>query len=98
MRLLTSLQELSSCWDGRPFGHNRNGPKIGRGCAPVFLQGGSWSQSNTMWPGPAYLRVEFHLDPSNRLATIHQCHRRKDRQTGQRSDSIGRTVLQTVSQ
>jgi len=20
-------QELSSCWDGRPFGHNRHGPK-----------------------------------------------------------------------
>ena len=42
----------------------------------------------------AYLRAKFHLDPSNRLATIHQCHR----QTGQRSDSIGRTVLQTVAQ
>jgi len=25
-------QELSSCWDGRPFGHNRHGPKVGRGC------------------------------------------------------------------
>jgi len=27
----------------------------------------------------AYLHVEFHLDPSNRLATIHQRHR-QDRQ------------------
>jgi len=27
----------------------------------------------------AYLRAKFHLDPSNSLATIHQCHR----QTGQ---------------
>ena len=26
--------------------------------------------------------AKFHLDPSNRLATIHQCHR-QDRQTGQ---------------
>jgi len=25
------LQELSSCWDGRPFGHNRHGPKSGDG-------------------------------------------------------------------
>ena len=24
-------QELSSCWDGRPFGHNRHGPKSGKG-------------------------------------------------------------------
>jgi len=29
----------------------------------------------------AYLRVKFHLDPSNRLATIHQRYR-QDRQTG----------------
>jgi len=47
----------------------------------------------------AYLRAKFHLDPSNRLAAIHQRHRQTDRQTGQtgqtdrqRSDSIGRTV------
>ena len=44
-----------------------------------------------------YFRTMFHLDPSNRLATIHQCHRQtgKDRQ---RSHSIGRTVLETVAQ
>jgi len=31
----------------------------------------------------AYLRTKFHLDPSNRLATIHQHYRqeRTDRQT-----------------
>ena len=51
-----------------------------------------------------YLLVKFHLDPSNRLATIHQRHRQTDRQTGQdrtdrqRSDSIVQTVLQTVAQ
>jgi len=28
----------------------------------------------------AYLHAKFHLDPSNRLATIHQLHR-QDRQT-----------------
>ena len=46
----------------------------------------------------AYLHAKLHPDPSNRLATIHQRHRETDRQTGQRSDSIGRTVLQTVAQ
>ena len=43
----------------------------------------------------AYLRAKFHLDPSNRSATIHQRYGQTDRQ---RSDSIGRTVLQTVAQ
>jgi len=48
--------------------------------------------------------LKFHLDPSNRLATMYQHHRpdrtdRQDTQTDrQRSDSIGRTVLQTVAQ
>jgi len=52
----------------------------------------------------AYLHAKFHLDPSNPLATLHQRHRqpdrtdRTDRQTGERTDSIGRTVLQTVAQ
>jgi len=51
----------------------------------------------------AYLRAKFHVDPSNRLATIHQRYRQDRtgqtvRQTGQRSDSIGQTVLQTVAQ
>jgi len=42
----------------------------------------------------AYLHAKFHLDPSNRLATVHQRHR----QTAQRTNSIGQTVLQTVAQ
>jgi len=37
----------------------------------------------------AYLHAKFHLDPSNRLVTIHQRYRQTDRQTGQRTDSIG---------
>jgi len=28
------LQALNSSWDGRPFGHNRHGPKVG-GCTPL---------------------------------------------------------------
>jgi len=44
--------------------------------------------------------AKFHLDPSNRLATVHERYGQaaQDRQTGQRSGSIGRTVLQTVVQ
>jgi len=40
-------QVLSSSGDGRPFGHNRHGPKIG-GCAPYGGEAGS--PRNTMWP------------------------------------------------
>ena len=40
---------------------------------------------------------QFHFDPSNRLATIHQRHRQTG-QDKQRSDSIGRTVFQMVAQ
>ena len=29
-------QEISSCWDGRSFGHNRHEPKVGRGCCGVL--------------------------------------------------------------
>jgi len=37
----------------------------------------------------AYLHAKFHLDPSNRLATIHQRYRHTDRTDRQRSDGIG---------
>ena len=48
----------------------------------------------------AYLHAKFHFDPSNSLAAIHQRYRqdRTDRQTGQLSHSIGRTVLPMVAQ
>jgi len=50
-----SQQELSSCSDGRSFGHNRHGPKNG-GCCAAF-RGGTGSPSNTMWPGPTHTPV-----------------------------------------
>jgi len=65
---------------------------------------GAGSPSNTMWSGsrPTSNRAKFHVDPSNRLATIHQRYRQTDRQTdrtrGKLFDSIERTVLQTVAQ
>ena len=42
-------QVLSSSWDGRPFGHNRHGPKIGV-CVPLGKEAGS--SSKIMSPGP----------------------------------------------
>ena len=49
----------------------------------------------------AYLHAKFDLDPSNRLATVHQRHRQTDR-TGQTDNGLiaqgRRTVLQTVAQ
>ena len=77
-------------------GHNGHWPKIG--CLCPFRGGGAGSPSNTMSRrNEAYLRTKWHLDPSNRLDTIHQrC--RQDRTDRQQTDSIGRTVLQTVAQ
>jgi len=49
----------------------------------------------------AYLRAKFHVDPSNRLATVHQRYRQTDRTRQDRQDNgpiAGRTVLQTVAQ
>jgi len=59
-----TLQELSSCWDGRPFGHNRHRPKSGGCCAPFReAAGSSWAET--------YFRTKWHLDPSNRLWPQH---------------------------
>ena len=48
----------------------------------------------------AYLHAKFHIEPFDRLATVHQRYRQTDRQdmTEQRSDSTGRTVLETLAQ
>ena len=65
----------------------------GSGCAP--LGEGELGRHLTQYgQGRAYLHAKFHLDPSNCLATIHQCHR-QDRQW---LYSTGRTVVQTVAQ
>jgi len=56
INLLSSLtvkefwQELNSCWDGRPFGHNSHGSKSGG--LLCLSTGGAGSPSNTMWPEP----------------------------------------------
>ena len=65
------------------------GRKLGAG-VPIFGQ--SWVPiQHNVAGADAYLHAKFRLDPSNHLATIDQRHR-QDRQTGQRFDSIGRTV------
>jgi len=54
----------------QPFGRNRYGPKIG-GCVPLGeVELGSHLTQRGQ--AEAYLRAKFHLDPSNRLATVHQ--------------------------
>ena len=58
-----SKQELSSCWDGRPLGHNnRHWPKIGD-CAP-FYWGGAGSPFNTMLRGPRPTSVPNGIYPA----------------------------------
>ena len=61
----------------QPFGRNRYGPKI-VGCAPS-VEGELGPHINNLARAKAYLRAKFHLDPSNRLAVVHE----RDRQTGQ---------------
>jgi len=64
---------------------------LGGGCAP-FLFGELCPHLTLCSLGRVYLHAMFHFDPLNRLATIHQRYRQTDR-TGQRSDSIQRTVF-----
>jgi len=82
----------------QPFGHNRYGPKIG-GSAPPPWGRGDGSPSNTMWPGPRPTGVpSFILIRSTVWPLCTNVTDRTDRQDRQRTDSIGRTVLQTVAQ
>jgi len=73
---LTSDSSLSTTDMGRKLG----------ACMPPFLDGGELGpQPNVAWAA-AYLLVKFHLDPSNRLATIHQRYMQTDRQDSYRQD------------
>jgi len=56
--------------------------------APVPKMGG-----DLQFSAHVYLRATFHLNPSNRFATIHQRHRQDREIDRQRSNSIGRTVF-----
>ena len=63
---------------GRPFGHNRHGLKSVRAAVPFW---GEKLGPHLTQRRMAYIRTKWHLDRSNRLATIHQRYR-QDRQTG----------------
>jgi len=88
-------------WSIQPFGCNRYGPKIGG--APPPLGRGAGSPSNTMWPGPrptclpSFILIRQTVWPQYTNVKDRQTDR-QDRQDRQRSDSTGRTVLQTVAQ
>jgi len=71
----------------QPFRRDGYGPKIWRGCSPLGERelGPHLTQCGQGRGLPA---AKFQLDPSNRLATIHQRHRQTDR-TGQ--DRTGQT-------
>jgi len=59
-----------------------DGPKIGGLCA--FWEGELGPHLTQCGQGRDLPHVKFHLDPSNRLATMHQCHRQKG-QTGRQA-------------
>jgi len=72
------------------------------GAVPLW-GGGAGSSSNTMWPGPRPTCMPSFV--LIRLTVWPQCTNVTDRQTDrtdktdrQRTDSIGRTVLQMVAQ
>ena len=70
-------------WFIQPFCDNRYGPKLGGGLCP--FRGREMGPPLTQCgPVEAYQHAKFHLDPSNRLATIHQRYR----QTGQDNGPI----------
>jgi len=67
----------------KPFDHNRHGPKRGRLLWPLL---GEVCPHLTQCGlgGGLYLHAKWHLDPFNRLATIHQRYR----QTGQTRTTV----------
>jgi len=67
----------------KPFGRNGYGPKIG-GCA-LLGEGELGPHLTQCVQGRGLPHAKFYLDPSNRLATIHQRYRQtgQDRQTGE---------------
>jgi len=82
-------QELSSCWDGRPFGYNRHGSKSGGDAVPLSM--------GELGPHLTQRGLSRGLPPSVpsfiliRPAVWPQRYRQADRQTGQ--DRTGQTTV-----
>jgi len=86
--LLPSTRLVSS-WSIHPFGHNRHRPKIGA----LTLFGRAGSPSNTIWPGRSLSPCQvasWSIQPFD--------HNTPTSQTGQDSNSTGRTVCRTLLQ
>jgi len=60
--------------------------------AVPFWRMGSWSPSKTVWQGRVYLHAKFHVDPFNRLVTVHQRHRQD------RTGHTAHTDIQLIAQ
>jgi len=83
------LYQVASCPSSR-----LDTADIGQKLGLCPMEMGAASPSGTIVArAEAYLRAKFHLDPSNRLATVHQCYRHTGQTDRQRSGSIGRTVF-----
>jgi len=83
-------QELTSCWDGRPFGPNRHGPKSGGLLCPF-----PWGELGS---NLTQCRLGRGLSPYQVASWSVQAYGHNtptlqtDRQTGQRSHSTGRPI------
>ena len=80
------LMTHPAVWPQQTWAENCVGP-------PPLFWGGAGSPSNTVWPGPRPIPSGILIHP-----TVWPQYTVTDRQKGQRSDSIGRTVLHTVAQ
>ena len=66
----------------QPFGRNRYGLKIGE--LSPFGEGDLGGHLTKCGQGAeAYLRAKFHLDPCNRLATVHERYKQPGLQQSQ---------------
>ena len=97
--IVWAIHRSRTMWILEPFSHLATtgmGRKL-EGCTALRR---SWVPiQHNVARAETYLHAKFHLDPSNRLVTIpNVTDRQTVRQTVQRSDSIARTVLQTVAQ
>ena len=63
------------------------------GAVPLWGRGSWVPISHNADRAEAYLHAKFHLDPSNRLATVHERHR----QDGQTDNGVLCHVILTLS-
>jgi len=91
-----SQQELSSCWDGWTFGHNKHWSKIGGLLCPLFGSelGPHLTQCSLGRGLPPCQVASWSIQPFGHNTPTSQT----DKQGRQWPDSIERTVLETVAQ